>query len=77
MDVDTGVFTEAEAAHPVRQTIDTHVVGNLVEEGIYRLFNGLVDIDLAVAPAQPVTERAAVWSSGSASSPDRFGWYGW
>ena len=44
----------AEFAHPLRQAIDAHVVGDLVEVSVGRLLQRFGDVQMAVAPLFPV-----------------------
>ena len=53
--VDTGVVAVAKLAHPLREAIDAHVIGDLIEIGIRRLLQRFGDVQVAVAPFFPVT----------------------
>ena len=52
--VNAGIVAIAELTHPLRQAVDTHIVSNLIEVGIGRLFQRFGDVQMAVAPFFPV-----------------------
>ena len=45
----------AKLAHPLREAIDAHVIGDLIEIGIRGLLKRFGDVQVAVAPFFPVT----------------------
>lgn len=53
--VNAGIVAVAKFTHPLRQAVDAHIIGNLIEVGIGGLFQRFGDIQMAVAPLFPVT----------------------
>ena len=53
--VDAGVMTIAKFPHPLGQAVNTHVIGDLIEEGIRGFFQRFGHVQVAVAPFFPVT----------------------
>ena len=52
--IDTGIVAVTEFAHPFREAVDPHIIGDLIEVGIRRLFERFGHIQVTVAPFFPV-----------------------
>ena len=54
-EIDASVMAVAKFTHPLRKSIYPHIIGDLIEKRICRLFQRAGDIQMTMAPLFPVT----------------------